>query len=283
MLEQPRIYVSKIPEGDTTRIPADAIDLTSGAMGYMVNDNIDGLARPDADISISALAGANASRIGRRQITERNIVMDIIPLPNFRINRERLYHILPFEETRRFYIETKDRCVFIDGEIEKLNGPFKSDRPFSFGASILCPFPWFQSVKLHTAQLKAGENIIRNDGDIPSGFRMEVKGHANMVQLIDFKLNVGGETFATKADTNVIAPIELNTVSGKRTFKCSNSGHISTGTWKPSFAYLAADTKWPKIPAGAQTINVYYTSGGEGEYIFDNLNTLYWRDTYSGV
>lgn len=283
MLEQPRIYVSKIPEGDTTRIPADAIDLTSGAMGYMVNDNIDGLARPDADISISALAGANASRIGRRQITERNIVMDIIPLPDFRINRERLYHILPFGETRRIYVETKDRCVFIDGEIEKLNGPFKPDKPFSFGVSILCPFPWFQSVKLHTAQLKLGDNIIRNEGDIPAGFRLEVEGHANMVQLVDFELTAGGETFATKADTNVIAPVELITIPGKRTFKCSNGGHISTGTWKPSFAYLAADTKWPKIPAGAQTINVSYTSGGEGEYIFDNLNTLYWRDTYSGV
>lgn len=283
MLEQPKIYVSAVPDDETTRIPADAVDLTSGTMGYMVNDNIDGLARPDADFSISALAGANASRIGGRQITERNIVMDIIPLPDFRINRERLYHILPFGETRRFYIETKDRFVFIDGEIEKLNGAFKPGKPFSFGVSIICPFPWFQSVKLHTAQLKAGDNIIRNDGDIPAGFRMEVKGHANMVQLVDFELNAGGETFSTKADTNVIAPVELITIPGKRTFKCSNSGHISTGTWKPSFSYLAADTKWPKIPAGAQTTNVSYTSGGEGEYIFDNLNTLYWRDTYSGV
>ena len=283
MLEQPKIYVSAVPDDETTRIPADAVDLTSGTMGYMVNDNIDGLARPDADVSMSALAGANASRIGGRQITERNIVMDIIPLPDFRINRERLYHIFPFGETRRFYVETKDRCVFIDGEIEKLNGAFKPDKPFSFGVSIICPFPWFQSIKLHTAQLKLGDNIIRNDGDIPAGFRMEVKGHANMVQLIDFKLNSGGETFVTKADTHVLAPVELITIPGKRTFKCSNSGHISTGTWKPSFSYLAANTKWPKIPGGTQAISVAYTSGGEGEYIFDNLNTLYWRDTYSGV
>ena len=283
MLEQPKIYVSAVPDDETTRIPADAVDLTSGTMGYMVNDNIDGLSRPDADVSMSALAGANASRIGGRQIAERNIIMDIIPLPDFRIHREKLYNILPFGETRRFYIETQDRCVFIDGEIEKLGGAFKSEKLFRFGLSVICPFPWFQSVKLHKAQLKAGDNIIRNEGDIPAGFRMEVKGHANMVQIIDFKLTAGGETFATKADTSVIAPIELNTVSGKRTLKCSNSGHTSTGTWKPSFSYLASDTKWPKIPGGTQTINVSYTSGGEGEYIFDNMNTLYWRDTYSGV
>ena len=279
----PKIYVSKVPDAETTSIPSDAVELTSGVDGYMVNSSIDGLARPDAEIARSALAGANASRISGRQIPYRNIVLDVIPMPEINTNRERLYNILPYGETLRFYFEKRGKIVFIDGEIEKMDGTFAPGELFRFGVSIICPFPWFQSVKLHTAQLKAGDNIIRNDGDIPAGFRMEVKGHANMVQLIDFKLNSGGETFATKADTNVLAPVELITVPGKRTFKCSNSGHISTGAWKPSFAYMDADTKWPKIPAGTQAINVSYTEGGVDPYIFDNLNTLYWRDTYSGV
>ena len=279
----PKIYVSKVPDAETTSIPSDAVELTSGVDGYMINSSIDGLARPDAEIARSALAGADASRISGRQIPYRNIVLDVIPMPEINTNRERLYNILPYGETLRFYFEKRGKIVFIDGEIEKMDGTFAPCELFRFGVSIICPFPWLQSVKLHTAQLKLGDNIIRNEGDIPAGFRMEVEGHINMVGLIDFKLNVGGETFATKADTNVLAPVELITIPGKRTFKCSNSGHISTGAWKPSFAYMDADTKWPKIPAGTQTINVSYTSGGEGEYIFDNMNTLYWRDTYSGV
>ena len=279
----PKIYVSKVPDAETTSIPSDAVELTSGVDGYMINSSIDGLARPDAEIARSALAGADASRISGRQIPYRNIVLDVIPMPEINTNRERLYNILPYGETLRFYFEKWGKVVFIDGEIEKMDGTFTPGELFRFGVSIICPFPWFQSVKLHKAQFKAGDNIIHNEGDIPAGFRLEVKGHANMVQLIDFKLNSGGETFATKADTNVIAPIELITIPGNRTFKCSNGGHISTGTWKPSFAYLAADTEWPKIPGGAQTINVSYTEGGVDPYIFDNMNTLYWRDTYSGV
>lgn len=274
-------YVGKVPDAETTKIPSDVFDLYDITKYGIVN--FAGLDRPDADISRSALAGANASRISGSQISERNIVLTIRPWIAAEINRQKLYDHLPYDTDLRFYIVTENQCVFIDGRIEKLGGGGFTKDVTDIQLSIICPFPWFQSVKLHTAQLKAGENTIRNDGDIPAGFRLEVEGHANMVGLIDFKLNVGGETFATKADTNVLAPVELITIPGKRTFKCSNGGHTSTGTWKPSFAYLAADTKWPKIPAGAQTINVSYTSGGEGEYIFDNLNTLYWRDTYSGV
>ena len=274
-------YVGRVPDAEITTIPSGVFDLYDRIKYGIVN--FAGLDRPDADISRSALAGANASRISGSQVPERNIVLTIRPWIAAETNRLELYDNLPFDTDLRFYIVTENRCVFIDGRVEKLGGGGFTKDVTDIQLSILCPFPWFQSVKLHKAQLKAGDNIIRNDGDIPAGFRLEVEGHANMVQLIDFKLNVGGETFATKADTNVIAPVELITIPGKRTFKCSNSGHISTGTWKPSFAYLAADTKWPKIPAGAQTINVSYTEGGVHPYIFDNLNTLYWRDTYSGV
>ena len=274
-------YVGKVPDAETTTIPSDVFDLCDITKYGIVN--FAGLDRPDADISRSALAGANASRIGGSQISERNIVLTIRPWIAAEINRQELYDNLLFDTDLRFYIVTENRCVFIDGCVEKLGGGRFTQDVTDIQLSIVCPFPWFQSVRLHTAQLKAGDNIIRNDGDIPAGFRLEVEGHINMVGLIDFKLNAGGETFATKADTNVIAPVELITIPGKRTFKCSNGGHISTSTWKPSFAYLAADTKWPKIPGGTQTINVSYTEGGVDPYIFDNLNTLYWRDTYSGV
>lgn len=274
-------YVGRASDGEPTRIPSDAIDIIrSGRYGVK---KISGLTRPKADVNRSALAGANASRISGAQITERNIVLDIDPHGDGECNRLALYDILPFDTMLRFYIETDQRTVYIDGYVEEIDGDDVAGSVFGVQTSIICPFPWFQSVKLHTAQLKAGDNIIRNEGDIPAGFRLEVEGHANMVHLVDFELTAGGETFATKTDTPALAPVELITIPGKRTFKCSNSGHTSAGTWKPSFSYLAADTKWPKIPAGAQTINVSYTSGGEGEYIFDNLNAMYWRDTYSGV
>lgn len=279
MLEQPRIYVSKIPEGDTTRIPADAIDLTSGAMGYMVNDNIDGLARPDADISISALAGANASRIGRRQITERNIVMDIIPLPDFRTNRERLYHILPFGETRRIYVETKDRCVFIDGEIEKLNGPFKPDKPFSFGVSIICPFPWFHSVKLHKLNLHVGDNVIRYDGDVPDGFTLDVPQQITpplIGSVSDLSVSVGGKTFAYSGR---IAVPHICTIPGKKQFYGIRKD--AGNTLAPAFGAMVSGCQWPTISKSDKIVTISCAEA-DVEW-FEQQNVFTYRDTYSGV
>lgn len=279
MLEQPRIYVSKIPEGDTTRIPADAIDLTSGAMGYMVNDNIDGLARPDADISISALAGANASRIGRRQITERNIVMDIIPLPDFRTNRERLYHILPFGETRRIYVETNDRCVFIDGEIEKLNGPFKPDKPFSFGVSIICPFPWFHSVKLHKLNLHVGDNVIRYDGDVPDGFTLDVPQQITpplIGSVSDLSVSVGGKTFAYSGR---IAVPHICTIPGKKQFYGIRKD--AGNTLAPAFGAMVSGCQWPTISKSDKIVTISCAEA-DVEW-FEQQNVFTYRDTYSGV
>ena len=113
----PKIYVSKVSDAETTSIPSDAVELTSGVDGYMINSSIDGLARPDAEIARSALAGADASRISSRQIPYRNIVLDVIPMPEINTNRERLYNILPYGETLRFYFEKRGKVVFIDGEI----------------------------------------------------------------------------------------------------------------------------------------------------------------------
>ena len=302
MLEQPKIYVSAVPDNETTRIPADAVDLTSGAMGYMVNDNIDGLARPDADFSISALAGANASRIGGRQITERNIVMDIIPLPDFRINRERLYHILPFGETRRFYIETKDRFVFIDGEIEKLNGAFKPDKPFSFDVSIICPFPWVQSVKLHKMKLSVGENKISYDGDIPAGFTLNVPFKLNTIlpgmpgnqtdvpiikiengYVTDLSVSIGERTFSYSGK---ISRPYICTIPGKKKFtgrmyKASEANEDITTV--PAFGAMKKHSQWPTIDINSKTITISCADDGFSAGWFNKQNVFAYRDTYSGV
>lgn len=291
MLEQPKIYVSAVPDDETTRIPADAVDLTSGTMGYMVNDNIDGLSRPDADVSMSALAGANASRIGGRQITERNIVMDIIPLPDFRINRERLYNILPFGETRRFYVETKDRCVFIDGEIEKLGGAFKSDKLFRFGLSIICPFPWFQSVKLHKVRLdRHSDNLIYNTGDIPAGFIFRIDEPTDGTVFRAFRnliLDVNGTQFLTKKYDDFPTrgsfhpPVVLSTIPGKKSF---NLKLEDTDFFKIAFSSMDTKSQWPVLQSGKNVVKVSCTTFIiSGEARFEDINWLVWRDTYSGV
>lgn len=279
MLEQPKIYVSAVPDNETTCIPADAIDLTHGTMGYMVNDEIDGLSRPDADVSMSALAGANASRDGGEKISERTITMDVIPLPDVRKNRERLYNILPFGETRRFYVETDGRCVFIDGKIEKLGGAFKSDKLFRFGLSIRCPFPWFQSVRPHSVNLAVGDNTVRYDGDIPAGWTLNVPPQESpplVGSVGDLEITISGETFAYSG--NISVPT-ICAIPGRKSFTGIRS---ATGdTRHPAFDAMIAGCQWPMI--GRNGNNVSVSCSDATREFFEKQNVFTYRDTYSGV
>jgi len=279
--EPPRIYVTETPATDVEYIPADAVELTTGIDGYMVNSSIAGLARPDAEITHNKFAGANASRISGRQIAARNIVFEIIPLPPFAQNRERLYNILPFGKSLRFYFEKAGKIVFTDGEVEKLGGEMSPEKPFRFSLSVLCPFPWFQSLELHSMKLKAGDNIVYNRGDIPAGFRWYVEPVANKVRAYEIKLTAGGETFATKPDKAIVAATELITVPGKKYFHCVTNSVSSQE--RPAFSLLTANSAWPQIPAGEQTVTLTYTNDSPAGYTYDDMNTLYWRDTFSGV
>ena len=298
----PKIYVSKVPDAETTSIPSDAVELTSGVDGYMINSSIDGLARPDAEIARSALAGADASRISGRQIPYRNIVLDIIPMPEINTNRERLYNILPYGETLRFYFEKWGKVVFIDGEIEKMDGTFAPGELFRFGVSIICPFPWFQSVRLHKIKLSVGENKISYDGDIPAGFTLNVPFKLNTIlpgmpgnqtdvpitkiengYVTDLSVSIGERTFSYSG--KVSRPY-ICTIPGKKKFtgrmyKASEANEDITTV--PAFGSMKKHSQWPTIDINSKTITISCADDGFSADWFNKQNVFAYRDTYSGV
>lgn len=276
----PKIYVSKVPDAETTSIPSDAVELTSGVDGYMVNSSIDGLARPDAEIARSALAGADASRISGRQIPYRNIVLDVIPMPEVNANRERLYNILPYGETLRFYFEKRGKVVFIDGEIEKMDGTFAPGKPFSFGVSIICPFPWFQSVRPHSVNLVVGNNNpILYDGDVPAGWTLNVPPQESpplVGSVGDLEITISGETFAYSG--NISVPT-ICAIPGRKSFTGIRS---ATGdTRHPAFNAMIAGCQWPMISRNGNNVSV--SCSDETRDFFEKQNVFTYRDTYSGV
>ena len=250
-----------MPETEINYIPADVIDLLDIA-NYGVT-SISGLTRPKATINRSVMAGANTSRINSAQVAERNIVLDIEPQGG-ELARQTLYDILPFDAMLRFYIETEYRKVFVDGYIETIDGDDVAGKLFGEQVSIICPFPWFQSVQLHTAQLKTGDNIVYNRGDIPAGFRWYVAPSANKVRAYEIKLTAGGETFATKPDKAIVAATELITVPGKKYFHCVTNSVSSQE--RPAFSLLTANSAWPQIPSGEQTVTLTYTNDSPAGY-----------------
>ena len=273
------IYVGMIPDSETTQIPADAVNLT-GLLDGFGTTQISGLTRPKAEINRSALAGANASRISGAQITERNIVMDIVPQGDGEGMRQALYDILPFDTMLRFYVETKQRCVYIDGYAEELEGDEPNGDEFSVQVSVICPFPWFQSVELHTQSLVVGNNNpILYDGDVPAGWTLTVPPQESpplVGSVGDLEITISGETFAYSG--NISVPT-ICTIPGRKSFTGIRS---ATGdTRHPAFDAMIAGCQWPMISRNGNNVSVS-CSDATREF-FEKQNVFTYRDTYSGV
>ena len=273
------IYVGMVPDGETTKIPADVVNLT-GLLDGFGTTQISGLTRPKAEINRSALAGANASRISGAQITERNIVMDIVPQGDGEEMRQALYDILPFDTMLRFYVETEQRCVYIDGYAEELEGDEPNGDEFSVQVSIICPFPWFQSVELHSQSLVVGNNNpILYDGDVPAGWTLNVPPQESpplVGSVGDLEITISGETFAYSG--NISVPT-ICTIPGRKSFTGIRS---ATGdTRHPAFDAMIAGCQWPMISRNGNNVSV--SCSDETRDFFEKQNVFTYRDTYSGV
>lgn len=270
-------YVGKVPDAEITKIPSDAFDLYDKTKCGIVN--FTGLDRPDADISRSALAGANASRISGSQIPERNIVLTVRPWIAAEINRQELYDNLPFDTDLRFYIVTENRCVFIDGRVEKLGGGRFTQDVTDIQLSIICPFPWFQSVELHSVNLVVGDNTVRYDGDVPAGFTLNVPPQESpplVGSVGDLEITISGETFAYSG--NISVPT-ICAIPGRKSF---TGIHSATGdTRHPAFDAMIAGCQWPMISRNGNNVSVS-CSDATREF-FEKQNVFTYRDTYSGV
>ena len=279
-----------MPTDETTRIPSNAVDLVGLIDGYGTTQ-ISGLTRPKATINRSKLAGANASRISGAQISERNIVLTVVPQDDGEALRHELYNILPFDTMLRFYVETKQRCVYIDGYVEELEGDEPNGDEFSVQVSIICPFPWFQSVKLHKTRLdRNSDNLIYNTGDIPAGFifRMDEPTDGTVFRAFrNLVIDVNGTQFLTKkydeypTRGSFHPPVVLSTIPGKKSFGLELE---DTDFFKIAFSSIDAKSQWPVLQSGKNIVKVSCTQlTTSGESNFEDINWLVWRDTYSGV
>lgn len=273
-------YVGRASDDEPTRIHADAIDIIrSGRYGVK---KISGLTRPKADVNRAALAGANASRISGAQIAERNIVLDIDPHGDGEYNRLALYDILPFDTMLRFYIETDQRTVYIDGYVEEIDGDDVAGSVFGVQISIICPFPWFQSVKLHKTNLtKNTPTKMTNDGDIPCGINFYVPDtyESAASHIREFAIDINGEKFSTDVGNIIRPPVTVSTIPGKKKYLASAT--------IPAFATLSNGSKWVTLAHGSNVVTLdYFEVLGDAEPADTNgiaQNVFSWRDTYSGV
>lgn len=144
-------YVSAVPEMYGGNIPSDAVDLLDTHTFGTIE--ISGLYRPAADDYITALGGVDASYYGGMSVKYREIKLNLDAQTD--IQRMRLYHVLPYGLSRRFWIETNAGIFWIDGYVTGMpEGSSNNEIIANLDVTIKCPYPWFRSLHAHSVVIQ---------------------------------------------------------------------------------------------------------------------------------
>lgn len=107
--------------------------------------SVDGLLQPNANISTTEVNTIDGSLLNYTRVTERNIVLRIMPLGNIEENRIHLYKWFTSKQKVRIYFKNGDRDAYIDGYVETFEGSL-FENPQTLQVSIICPDTYFKDV-----------------------------------------------------------------------------------------------------------------------------------------
>lgn len=168
--------------------------------------NIGGLEPPKVDVHTFGLVTTDGSTFGSTRVQSRNLVLNFRLIPNFNAenSRRRLYRAFPIHQKVDIEVQTDFRHVATSGYVEAIEADIFSSE-VSLQASMVCPNPYFRGVGLMADQTiglygespmfefpfediqssspsmvmstiqSYGEQRIDNNGDIPCGFRLEIR------------------------------------------------------------------------------------------------------------
>lgn len=224
-------------------------------------------------------------------------MLTVIPQGDDETLRQQLYRILPFDTMLRFYIKTATRQVFIDGYVEDLGGD--ADEPngdeFAVQVSIICPFPWFQSVVFHEEPFSYQRLTAVNAGDVPCGFTFyfdEVTEGPEIRYIHSFQLTINDElVFQTKPQAEdgstwqFNLPMILCTIPGQKMFYLYDMWFGQRYT-DMAVHLIDPSSDWAQLQPGENIVVVnatVRTATGMSVMEWENFIRLTWRDTYSGV
>lgn len=136
----------------------DILTLTGDEPVYQII-NITGLNPPKAQINTTKIAGMDGAVFNSSKLGMRNIVLTIKINGDVEQNRLNLYNYFQTKSRCKFYYSNNSLDVWIEGYVESVEcGLFTNNETAQI--SILCPFPYFQSIN----------EIIVDSSNVISGF-----------------------------------------------------------------------------------------------------------------
>ena len=248
---------------------------------------IEGITGIQGEVNTSKRIGRDGSRKNSARAGERNIVIHIKPLFPVEENRQRLYKFFRAGRDVRLYFENKNRNVYIDGVVETSPDGSLFELSQTLQVSILCPNPYFYDVDKRAKSasrivstfefpfsieasgipfseiIKENMILITNEGDVESGFTVEITCSGQVVNPRIFKADTG-EFFGLKITINRGDKVILNTISGERSVTLIREGASSN-----IINSIMEGSKWFTMDAGGNTFEWVCESGTENvEFLF---------------
>ena len=171
----------------------DVLTLTGKEPIYQIISII-GLNPPKAQINTTKIAGMDGATFNSSKLGMRNVVLTVKINGDVETNRLNLYSYFQTKSWCKFYYSNDTLDVFIEGYVESVECDLFSAREMA-QISILCPYPYFQSIAENTA----------SSSSVIGGF------------VFPFSINVN-------------EPIPISEISPQGAIQVYNSAESETGT-----------------------------------------------------
>lgn len=241
--------------------------------------NVEGLNPPPANVNMSTLAGMNGSKLNIATVPQRNLVLYIKVERPVEANRSLLYKYFRIAGENTVYFKNGIRDVYIEGIVETIECPlFENNQTMQ--VSILCPQPFFKAMAYFIAEISkitalfefpfsipaGGKEFsrydahkvteINNDGDVDTGFLMELTAEGGSVYYPTIWNSSTREFFTLDFELSDGDKVEINTTQGERYVR-----YIPHGTmdYQNIINEKIATSTWLQLRPGRNTFT--YTAG----------------------
>lgn len=265
--------------------------LTLDSLHFPVT-NVEGLTPSSATINTSSTAVIDGTFFNSSYVNQRNIVLTIVPEGDAETARLTLYKYFKPKYPLTLYFKTKSRDVYIDGYVEAFEGtPY--DKKQSFQISIICPQPFFNSVKETITEqattidgfsfpfftpesgielsykVANADTMVMNSGEESTGLIIELQAMGIVLEPTVYNRTTG-EKFTVRVDMKEGDVVRIDTRRGQKTIVL-----LSNGVETNILNRIVKDSNWFTLVTGENEFTFTCAYGTDNLKIRYIVNMLF--------
>lgn len=275
------MYTAKIQNSN-----GNILTLTGNESQWQVV-SITGLNPPKAQVNTTSIAGLDGAKLNSTMLETRNIVIMLrLNGNNVESNRQLMYMYFRTKDTCTFYYQNQNLDVSIQGVVESVEcNLFAKGEMMQI--SIVCPFPYFQSIDEITADISNETAAFSFPFAIDIGSPVEFSLYQNnrVTNVFNNSESETGVTIEIDVLNSVNSVKIINTatgdyiaissafVAGDRIIICTNEGQksvklVRNGATTNIFSSVQRGSTFFQLAVGDNEFSYQADSGASDSFVF---------------